>query len=399
MGIAVTKYGPYFAGSGGVSPNNQTNMKFSQMRDTFRLTMPGLDGTPGTATGGTEIKASELLRVTDVTNTNPNVPDCTENNDVGAVNDWKVSQIKDSIKYYYVTQTGTNINFDIDQSSWNDNLHKSILKWMNVDGTCGSNSSNVSAADLNATANNLTIDVTGTIMGGRGAGGTEVTISGDAGGNALTITSSSANNLRVHVQSGAKIYGAGGGGEFGTVGAQGSSGTCSTYELKTANSGCNSCGDCGAGWERYGGCSTAGQGLCDCHSSWGWTWCNGRYQTAALCRRHTYTTVSGGIGGNGGNGGPGRGYNNQSGSLAGSGGGAGTAWPGCPNPPYTGGVGTPGQPGDPGTAGGSGGEWGLAGVNTPASGNGGVAGKAVSGSNYSVVGVINNSTVRGAFNP
>ena len=390
MSSAVTKAGPYFASG---------EIKWSSLRDTFRLGTPSDDGaTPGSSTTGT-ISASELRRDADVTETNPIVPDATENASIETTNNWKVSQMRNSIKYYYITQTNTDTNYDIDALSWNSNLNKNILKWVSIDGIVGSNNNAASAADLNATAHNLTITVSGDIWGARGAGGDGSPISGEAGGNALTIASSGGNNIRVNVETGARIYGAGGGGEQGTTGTTGTDGICFDYEYKTVGSGCNYCGDCGAGWERYGGCSTAGQGLCDCYSSWGWTWCNGRYQTAALCRRHTYTTVSGGIGGNGGNGGPGRGYNNQSGSLAGSGGGAGTAWPGCPNPPYTGGVGTPGQPGDPGTAGGSGGEWGLAGVNTPASGNGGVAGKAVSGSNYSVVGVINNSTVRGAFNP
>ena len=38
MGVAVTKAGPYF--NGNASPSNTNNIKFSQMRDTFRLTMP-----------------------------------------------------------------------------------------------------------------------------------------------------------------------------------------------------------------------------------------------------------------------------------------------------------------------------------------------------------------------
>ncbi len=399
MATAVTKLGPYFAGGGGISPNNQSNMKFSQMRGVFRLSMPSADGTPGTAIGGTQIKASELLRVTDVTNTNPNVPDCTENNDIGtaASGNWKVSQMQFSIKYYYITQTGTQLNLDIDALSWNSNFHKTILKWMNIDGTLGSNSNNLSAADINATATNLTVDVTGTVWGAKGDGGTLSSVSGEDGGNALTIISPNANNLRVNVQPTARIYGGGGGGEKALNGSQGSSGTCSTWIYKTVGSGCNYCGDCGAGWERYGGCATGG--LCNCYSSWGWTWCNGRHRSSAECRQHSYTTIPGGIGGEGGDGGPGRGYDNQSGSLAGDSGVAGSAWSGCPNPPYTGGTGTPGTGGNTGDTGGDGGEWGLVGQNTPNTGSGGAAGKAISGSNYSVIGTINNNTIRGAYNP
>ena len=62
MAISVTKSGPYFT-SGAIS--------FSAMRNTFRLNNP-----TGT------ISASELLRNTDVTNTDPILPDATENSDV-----------------------------------------------------------------------------------------------------------------------------------------------------------------------------------------------------------------------------------------------------------------------------------------------------------------------------
>ena len=52
-----------------VRPSNTTNMKFSQLRDTFRLNNP---------TGA--ISASELLRDIDTANsTDPIVPDATEN--------------------------------------------------------------------------------------------------------------------------------------------------------------------------------------------------------------------------------------------------------------------------------------------------------------------------------
>ena len=63
MAISVTKSGPYFTGSGAIS--------FSAMRSTFRLNNP-----TGT------ISASELLRNTDITNTDPILLDATENSDV-----------------------------------------------------------------------------------------------------------------------------------------------------------------------------------------------------------------------------------------------------------------------------------------------------------------------------
>ena len=48
MGLTITKTGPYFNGTN--APSNTTNMKFSQLRNTFRL-----NNTSGA------ISASELL--------------------------------------------------------------------------------------------------------------------------------------------------------------------------------------------------------------------------------------------------------------------------------------------------------------------------------------------------
>jgi hypothetical protein len=47
----------------------------------------------------------------------------------------------------------------------------------------------------------------------------------------------------------------------------------------------------------------------------------------------------------------------------------------------------------------SGGDWASNGDNSNNTGSGGVAGKAISGSNYFVEGEINASTVKGAYNP
>ena len=64
MGVTVTKAGPYF--DGGASPSNTTNIKFSQMRDTFRLNNPA-----------GAITASELRRDNSIFSSDPIVPDCT----------------------------------------------------------------------------------------------------------------------------------------------------------------------------------------------------------------------------------------------------------------------------------------------------------------------------------
>ena len=70
MAISVTKSGPYFT-SGAIS--------FSAMRSTFRLNNP-----TGT------ISASELLRDTNASNSDPILPDATENSDVATSTNGKL---------------------------------------------------------------------------------------------------------------------------------------------------------------------------------------------------------------------------------------------------------------------------------------------------------------------
>ena len=307
--ISATQY----FGSGAIS--------FSAMRSTFRLNNP-----TGT------ISASELLRNTDVTNTDPILPDATENSDVASTTDWKTSQIRDSIKFYNVTQPSgdTNLNLNIDGLSWNSNLNKNIVKKMNIEGICGSNTTGTAAALMDDTAHNLTIDVSGDIFGC----GALATTDGDNpdgldGGDALDVITSG-NNVSVNVQSTARIYGGGGGGEHGTEGAAGQDGTCFNYIFGEVASGCGFCGDCsnlGAGYERYGGCNTGGG--CNCSGWWFWFGCRQRVISTALCRKQDPIPVEGGTGGAGGDGGRGRGFNYQSGTLLGTNGLDGSAFVGC----------------------------------------------------------------------
>ena len=376
MAISVTKSGPYFT-SGAIS--------FSAMRYTFRLNNP-----TGT------ISASELLRNTDVTNIDPILPDATENSDVATATDWKTSQIRDSIKFYNLTQPSgdTNVNFDIDAQAWNGNLGRNIVKKLNLQGTCGSNSTSLRAAQVDQAANNLTIDVSGDIFG-CGADATTTGPDGDDGGDALGITGGG-NNIKVNLQSTARIYGGGGAGEHGAQGATGQSGTCFDYIFQNVSSGCGFCGDCsnlGAGYERYGGCNTGGG--CNCSGWWFWFGCRQRVISTALCRKQDPVTVTGGTGGAGGDGGRGRGFNYQSGTLSGGTGLGGSAFVGCGG--FTGTI-TVGGTGGNGENGGTGGDWGENGANTVDSGDGGTAGKAIDRStNVSVGGIINSNTVKGIF--
>jgi len=375
MAITVTKSGPYFT-SGAIS--------FSAIRSTFRLNNP-----TGT------ISASELLRNTSTSLADPVLPDATENNDVATSTNWKTSQIRDSIKFYNVTQPSgdTNVNLNIDGLSWNSNLNKNIVKKMNIQGICGSNSTSLRAAQIDQPANNLTIDVSGDIFG-CGADATVTGPDGLDGGDALGITGGG-NNLKVNLQSTGRIYAGGGAGEHGDVGATGQSGTCFNYIFQNVNSGCGFCGDCsslGSGYTRIGGCN--GAGGCNC-AGWGWWYgCRQTNLTTAECRKQENTNVAGGTGGTGGDGGRGRGFNFQSGSIAGATGGAGGAFAGCGG--FTGTV-TAGSQGNTGGTGASGGDWGASGGDTSNTGDGGDAGAAIHPSGITVSGTINSNTIKGSY--
>ena len=383
MAVSVSKAGPYYSSG---------EIKFSDLRRDFRAQVKknssGSSETINSSKNSGSIKASELLRITSTSNTNPVVPNATENSSIATSSNWKLSQFRNSIKFYYITQSGTDTNFDIDSQSWNSNLNKNINKVAFIDGTCGSTSTSSAAARFNATVYNLTIDVFGAIFGAGGPGGTSSSPGGGNGGNALRA-SSSGGNIVVNVRSSAKIYAGGGGGAKGATGAQGSSGTCVERTTKSA---CRNCPGCDGGWYNDGGCydgwHCSRRQVCN---RWGNCWWesdgNTKYQN---CRKDT--TVLGGLGGEGGNGGPGRGYNHGwpfplDGSVGAPGGGYG----GCP------GSWSP-EPrrGDQGQTGANGGDWGQKGGDTNLA-SGGSPGKAIFGNNYTVTGSNGSTNIRGDY--
>jgi len=227
MSVAVSKAGPYFA-SGPIS--------FGELRRNFRSQVRKESSSVSETFDGNDIgaiSASTLRRNTDVTDPNPIVPDATENAAVTTGDTWVVSQSRNTIKYYYITQTGTDLNLDIDALDWNNNLDKTIKKFLLQEGTLGSDNPDIAAGLFDATSHNFTIDVHSEVYGshGRGGGTTYATaagfpITGQTGGTGLSITNVG-NNFIVNVRSTAKLYGAGGGGERGKNGNQGSSGWCS----------------------------------------------------------------------------------------------------------------------------------------------------------------------------
>ena len=383
MGLTITKTGPYFNGTN--APSNTTNMKFSQLRNTFRLNNPS-----------GAISASELLRDIDTNSADPIVPDATENSGIAANPiapnlDWKVSQFQGAIKFYDVEQdaSDTNANFNISAlSEWNSNLGKTIKKKFTLRGTHTSTNTSIAAAQILSAAWNLTLEIHGVFYGAGGTGGTSSSVSGNPGGSALSINS---GRVTVDIQSNGRLWGGGGGGEFGADGSSGSAGTCQKDTQATA---CGNTPTCPSGTVLV----SQSQGSCCQQEQFCWgpweSFCGNNcvaYTQIGVCRETTSSNIPAPV--IGGNGGLGRGFNNFSGSLTGSGG----ASPNCPTCPsgFTLQTGT-GSCGSQGGTGASGGDWGQNGGNTGAAGNGGQGGNAISGSGYSVVG-NNTNTVKGAI--
>ena len=387
MAQATDKAGPYYASG---------QIKFSSLRSNFRAQSPRstYSGSDSTATDNNPIKASELLRKTSDTNTDPVVPNSTENANIATSDDWKTSQFRNSIKFYYIRQSGTDLNLDIDALSWNSNFDKNVRKIYFVEGTIGSNSPGTPAGIADAKAVNLRFMVSGNIFGASGRGGGTSgapAISGETGGDALRADfPSGTENVIIEVISGGKIYAGGGGGEKGKTGNQGSSKECLD---KLTASNCGGCPGCPSGYSKDGGCwqgsGCARRRRCNW---WGSCWRETSKWTKYQKCQKTFT-LNGGAGGAGGNGGPGRGYNNQSGSIGGASGSAGASGSDC-NTSGGGGSGA----GQTGETGGTGGDWGNTGGNTNNSGSAGNPGRAIFGARYSVVGA-NSSTIKGSYNP
>ena len=86
MTVTVTKAGPYYASG---------EIKFSDLRRVFRA-QQRKQTSSGSETFNTDtasISATELLRVTDTTETNPIVPDSTENSNISTSNNLKLSEV------------------------------------------------------------------------------------------------------------------------------------------------------------------------------------------------------------------------------------------------------------------------------------------------------------------
>ena len=169
---------------GSVTTNNTSfyssgPISFSSLRTNFKETVSG------------SISASQLIRKTSTSLTNPIVPDSTENRISGPLGNGitsleqnlSISQFRNSIKYYKLVQSGGVIDLDIDTpsntistfSGWNNNLDKNIVKTFTISGNCQSSdtyyyqSPQTPAAKFSSTTvHNLTIAVTGSVKGSDG---------------------------------------------------------------------------------------------------------------------------------------------------------------------------------------------------------------------------------------
>lgn len=375
MSLTASTAGPYFS-SGSIS--------FSQLRSNFKETASG------------SVSASELLRVTDLTNTNPTVPNATENANISTSTNLKASQFRNSIKYYNLNQGSgdTDLNLNIANSSlWNGNLGKNIVKTVTLAGTTGSSTANTPAASLDAASvYNVLLVITGSILGDGGAAGT-ASLNGGNGGDALYINTNSTGTVIVRTSGvSSQVYGGGGGGGYGGDGGNGGGGTYTT----TSSYQQTLCGG-GSGFHNSGGysqaCSSQNPDASSCNcvtpnygfSGPTWACCNCCCTYNRTSTSTNYT--SGGTGGVGGTAGLGQGYL-QTRTF----GGNGTA--GGPGGSYAGNGGNGGNGGD-------GGDWGQNGQDAAngsngANGNytngtsgtsgtlGGAAGRAVSGSGYTI---------------
>jgi hypothetical protein len=341
-----------------------------------------------------KISASELLRILPTNNTNPIVPNCTENDAITTTQtNWKTQQFRYSIKRYDIIQSNTDQNtagtpsangINLDASVyWNNNLAKNIKKRIFIEGTCGNVSTGAYGASFNATAFNLQILVNGNIYGQGGTGALKSSGSGQGnnGGPALFVNSPSGGPVEIIVGGTARIWGGGAGGSRGAVGATGSSGQCTTYYNQNTGQDCNNCPGCSAGASSDNGCIN--NGICAQYFK-GPTY----YYYYRQCTYPQVFSVPGAPGGAGGGGGNGQGYTltrTDSATLGQSEG---------PNSGSPGGCPTYGGNGFDGQRGSNGADWGTNSAGTDAF-NGGTAGRAITGANYTVSGSTTN--IRGLY--
>ena len=189
------------------------------------------------------VSASQLLKQTsfttdtnineevDINYKSPFVPSCVENNAISSSTNWKTSQFVGSIKYYFVRQSSTNVHLSLNNTTLGtSNFDKTIRKWVFVDGTIGSTANGLPALQFNSTTHNLSVKVSGQIIGKAGAAGVNGVNNGNGegaggnGGDAVFWNNFGTINNYIIFLTNSKIYAGGGGGGRGGRGGRGGAG-------------------------------------------------------------------------------------------------------------------------------------------------------------------------------
>ena len=430
--FTVTKAGPFFSSG---------DIRWSALRYNFKETQSGA------------IKCSELWQNTNINDTDPIVPHCTENDQVkdsftlsggkytatGTATNWKASLMRDSVKRYTGTCSGTYVELDMGlytasgnkgidwdgqgvadaAGSTNGNYTRNVQKIINLKGSCvstdtgtnglvggGGVGNNKKPAAMLVLPNpmkaiNTRINNTGSIIGAGGLGGfysTHQTNSdpGKDGGPALQLFHEGNINGGIKVHNTGQIYGGGGSGEQGEMGYPGAAGQCTSSGSSTSVSiggyftTCPGGGSAGCGGAQFMGTVCFWQIDCDGDGSFDGSIC------ASVCETTSYwtnnygssTTPVPGIGGAGGNG---EGHNQprQNGFQ-----GTNPVQAQCNN----GGSLEGGQVATGGGAGGNGGAYGQPGSSTLGiPGDGGRGGSAICGKNYTLTGSTGSANIKGAI--
>lgn len=283
--------------------------------------------------GSGSISASDLRR--DTTDTRDAiVPDATENSNISSSTNWQVSQFYGGkLKYYDITQSGTNDNssdtskhgIDISAQDWNSNLGKNIRKVFYIDGTIGSVTVSKYAAYYSSTTRSLSIELRsgGQILGAGGArnsgqGGNAMYVSGGAPG------AGDVGRVKIKLNDNTAIKAGGGGGARGGDGWTGPNGPC-WIERSYGGGGtgyCEGCRDCpcpnsqitinGVTYNSQNCRNISGcPGIRGCSCAFGWyngTFCTKTKLGDRQCSIEDPNERPGGPGGIGGNGGLGQGY-------------------------------------------------------------------------------------------
>ena len=343
MTITVATFGPFYATAG-------TPISFSSLRTNFRAT--DIDGTVSVDTSS--ISASQLRRIDSQSISDPTVPDATENVGISTENDLNISQFRNSVKYYKVSQTSTDTNLNISTQAWNSNLSKNIKKKFSISGTIGSSNINTPALSSSSVEHcNLEIVVTGKILGAGGAAGTANGGNGGNGGTAMNIQNTFILPIKITIFPSANIYGGGGGGGAGTKGGTGGKGANGSSTTATLNA--RTCTDYASGcatWQTNYTNTDLDDTTRNTNLGWIIQYCPSYYSCPYYTYSETATTGGdGGEGGNGGNGGVGQGYGqNNTPGIAGP--------PGAEGSPGGGGTAAKGADGGKGGDGGDGGTFG-----------------------------------------